>query len=804
LVLIGLSCAWLVGILVGWYHDVSCLYCLIGIAPLAWLFFIRRHRKIVFIVSLVIFVLPLAAAYSYSQLNVYDESDLRFYNDRGQMQLRGVISQAPDVRDNSTRLTVSVSEIDIDNNRCEVTGEILVFLPRYPAREYGDFINITGEPETPSPIGDFDYRGYLAGQGIYTVMFYPEIEVLDNGRGNPALAGIYSLRNNLADSFGRILPEPQASLAQGVILGIRGNISSDVTDDFSRSGVSHLLAISGLHLGIIAGVMLGIGLWLFGRRHYLYVWLALAAVWFFAVITGFHLPVVRGAIMASLFLFAEMLGRQRSAIVALVFAAAVMVGIWPYILGNASFQLSFLAMAGLVFIFPIIRDFGRRITSRFLGGEGFIVATANASVDILAATLGAVLAVWPVVAYYFGIVSLVGPLATFLALPALPGAIVLGALAAVLGLFVMPLAQVFGWLAWLFLSYILAVASGLAAPSGAVVELDSVSPILIWIYYPVLGFLLWLYHQKSRATDDQPTATPKRPIRVSFPLSRRLKWVMVTLLVMAVLVTGMAFTLPDARLHVSFLDVGEGDAILVRMGSRQVLIDGGPGRQAVSVELGKKMPFWDRSIDLVILTHPHQDHLGGLVDVLRDFRVDKVVFVDSAYRSPLYTEWLELLDEKAIETVDVRTGWRVELSDGVVLEVLSPPDELFSGTDSDTDNNSIVARLCYGEVSFLLCGDIMREAETELAFSRADLASTVLKVPHHGSDTSTIPEFLAVVDPQVAVISAGIDNKFGHPDAAVVERLARRVGTDNIYQTTLDGTIEFVTDGSRLWVATEK
>ena len=463
---------------------------------------------------------------------------------------------------------------------------------------------------------------------------------------------------------------------------------------------------------------------------------------------------------------------------------------------------SFLAMSGLVFIFPIVRDFGRRVTSRFLGEEGFLATSANASVDILAATLGAVIAVWPVVAYYFGIVSLVGPLATFLALPALPGAIVLGALAAVLGLFVLPVAQVVGWLAWLFLSYILAVAGGLAAPSGAFVDVESLSPVFIWIYYPVLGFLLWLYYQKIRKPEEQPTAS-NRPIRMSFPLSRRMKWILAVLLLVAVLVTGMAFTLPDARLHVSFLDVGEGDAILIQMGSRQILIDGGPGPQAVGVELGKKMPFWDRSIDLVILTHPHHDHLGGLVDVLRDFRVDKVMFVDSGYWSPLYTEWLELIEEKDIETIDARAGWRIDLFNDVVLEVLNPPQGLFSGTDSDTDNNSVVTRLSYGEVSFSLCGDIMRESETELAFSRADLASTVLKVGHHGSDTSTVPEFLAVVDPQVAVICTGADNKFGHPDIVVVNRLTWQVGPGNTYRTDTDGTIEFVTEGSRLWVSTD-
>ncbi len=804
MVLIGVSCAWLAGILLGWYFNVPWVYSLAGIVPLVLVFFIKRYRKIIFLLGIAIVILPLAAVFSYTQLNEYDESDLRFYNDRGLTQLHGVISEAPDVRDSNTRFMVAVEEINIDGEWREVAGKLLVYIPRFPACEYGDFINITGQPVTPPVLGDFDYRGYLASQGVYITMMYPEIKVLDTGQGNPVISGIYSLRNNLADSLAAILPEPQASLAQGIILGIRSNIPPEVTEDFSRSGTAHLLAISGLHLGIIAGVMLGIGLWLFGKRYYLYVWLALGAVWLFAIITGLHLPVVRGAIMASLFLVAEMLGRQRSAIVALTFAAAVMVGIWPYILGNASFQLSFLAMAGLVFIFPVFRNLGRRLTSWVFGEEGFGAATSNASVDILAATLGAIIAVWPVVAYYFGIVSLVGPLATFFALPALPGAIVLGVLAAVLGLFVMPVAQVVGWLAWLFLSYILAIAGGLAAPSGAALEVDTISPVFVWGYYLILGVVLWLY-QRSRLKDklSEVSRSSKVKIRISLNMSRKMKWILSLLLLAAVLVTGTAFTLPDNKLHVSFLNVGEGDAILIQKGNRQILIDGGPGPQAVGVELGKKMPFWDRDIDLVILTHPHQDHLGGLVDVIRDFRVKKVIFTHLEYQSPLYTEWLQLIQEKNIEAVNTTAGWQIDMGDGVILQVLNPPEQLFSGTSSDMDNNGIVLRLCSGEVSFLLCADIMREAEMELISTRADLAATVLKVAHHGSGTSTTGEFLSVAEPQLAVISVGYDNKFGHPDAGVLNRLEEQVGPDNIYRTDVNGTIEFITDGTRLWLDTE-
>jgi competence protein ComEC len=603
-----------------------------------------------------------------------------------------------------------------------------------------------------------------------------------------------------------VLPEPQAALAQGIVLGIRSNIPADLQHDFAVSGTIHLLAISGLHIGIMAGVLLGIGLWLLGRRHYLYVWLTLSAVWFYALITGMNPPVVRGAIMASLFLLAEALGRQRSAMVALAFAAAVMVGVSPYILGDASFQLSFLAMAGLVFIFPVLRDPGRKLVNAKLGEAGALVSIANVTVDIWSATLAAIIAIGPVVAYYFGFVSLVGPLATFLALPALPLIIVTGALAGVIGLVTPAAAQVVGWLAWLCLSYLMLVVSGLAAPSLVSVEVGTVHPAILVVYYLLLAALIWLIsrRRKSNSPFSGATGRLKGGLNISFGLSRKMKWLIVPLLLLAVLVTYTAATMPDDDLHVSFLDVGEGDAILIQQGSRQVLIDGGPSPRAITQELGRRMPFWDRTVDMVVLTHPHQDHLAGLVEVMRRYEVGQVLYPAIDYASPMYDEWSRLIETKGVKSVAARAGQRIDLGGGASIKVLNPPATFLSGTESDIDNNSVALRLSDGAVSFILTGDIMREAEWELVRGRAEIAGTVVKVAHHGSDTSTTAEFLAVAGPRAAVISCGAGNKFGHPDAVVLSRLEEKVGGENIFRTDTQGTIDFVTDGERLWVEAGK
>jgi len=796
--LIYLSCAWVVGIFLGSKFNLPAAFLLIGLIPLPVLFLLSQHRKKIILASLCLVAFFGGTLLFQSSLPITDEGSLQFYNDRGAVEIKGL--------DKTTHLRLSATHIKLSDHWLEISGTALLFVSRYPAYSYGDVLLVTGKLETPAQLDEFDYRDYLAHQEIYSTMLYPKIQVLDTGAGSKPMQWVYSVRNRLSQTLAKILPEPQASLAQGIILGIRGNIPPDLKTDFARTGTAHLLAISGLHLSIVAGILLSIGIWFFGRRHYIYIWLALGAIWLYALLTGMHPPILRAAIMVSLFLIAELLGRQRSAITSLAFAAAIMVGISPQILWTASFQMSFAAMAGLIFIFPPIQSLGRKAVNATLGEGGMAASTANFVVDSISVTFGAILAVWPLVAYYFGIFSLVAPLATFLALPALPLIIVTGFLGAVIGLIFLPVAQAIGWLAWLFTSYMLAVVNGFAALPLSSVEVGSASPVLIWTYYLVLATALWLNGNRRKWTPLLPQISNRirSGIDRSSTLTSRLpkKWVIPPLLITAILASLAAATMPDNNLHVSFLDVGEGDAVLIRTPSRQnILVDGGPSPQAITLALGKKLPFWDRTIDLVVLTHPHSDHIAGLIEVLNRYKVKQVLYPALDDDSPLVNEWLSLIQQKNIKYTIARAGQRIDLgSEEVVIAVLNPQSPLLSDTQSDTDNNGVVLHITAGEVSFLLAADIMYEAELDLITRRADLTSTVLKVGHHGSDTSTSPQFLAVVDPQLAVISVGADNQFGHPSDEVIERLVQNLGLENIYRTDEHGTLEFTTNGSELWV----
>ncbi len=282
------------------------------------------------------------------------------------------------------------------------------------------------------------------------------------------------------------------------------------------------------------------------------------------------------------------------------------------------------------------------------------------------------------------------------------------------------------------------------------------------------------------------------------------KWLSISLVIVLSLCAVAFISRPDDKVHVYFLDVGQGDATLIRHGSTDILIDGGPSPQALNTELGKILPFWDRRIDLVVMTHPHTDHISGLVEILKRYEVGQVLYPalatsdEGEYDKPLFDEWLKLIAEKNIKATLAQAYQQLSIDD-INIDVLNPPAVPLAGTESDVDNNSVVLQVTAGEISFLLTGDIMWESEHELVYERIVSQTTILKVAHHGSDTSTTGEFLNVVMPQIAVISVG-ENNYGHPSPEVLERLAGRLGAANIYRTDESGTIEFITDGERLWV----
>jgi competence protein ComEC len=583
MILIAISCAWVLGIYLGSIYNLPLAWSLTGLLPVAFIFFFKRYRKYAALAAAGLATLFLAAFYY--PIGINQDNRIISYNNQADLEIIGSVAAQPEIHDKIAHIELSVQGIKTNSNWEQIKGKVLVYVSRYPEYRYGDILRFKGKLESPPHFADFDYQAYLEKEGIYSIMRFPSVELIQRDTGAKPLEWIYTLRIKLSQVLAKVLPEPQSSLAQGIILGIRSTIPDTLKTSLSLTGTAHLLAISGINLSIIAGILITVGLWIFGRRYYIYVWLALFIIWFYAIITGIQPPVIRSAIMASIFLLAELLGRQKNAFVALAFSAAIMVGITPQILWNVSFQLSFLAMMGLIFITPPVQHLLRKAVYAVMGEAGLQVKITTIVTDSLAVTSGALIAVWPIIAYYFGIVSFIGPVATLLIAPSLPIIIILGAITAATGLFSLAVAQIIGWSAWLFLSYMIWLVNAFAAWPMAAVNVEHIHKVIFPVYYSAAGLAVIYYTNIKKFNKLFPELLHKiePAMRKIAGVTRSLspKWVAIVLLVPALLTSYATVTLPDGNLHVSILDVGEGEAILIQMGNKNILIDGGPSPQAV-------------------------------------------------------------------------------------------------------------------------------------------------------------------------------------------------------------------------------
>jgi competence protein ComEC len=258
------------------------------------------------------------------------------------------------------------------------------------------------------------------------------------------------------------------------------------------------------------------------------------------------------------------------------------------------------------------------------------------------------------------------------------------------------------------------------------------------------------------------------------------------LLALSLILAGIIFYSSRQDLEVIFLDVDQGDAILISQGQNQILIDGGSSGQRLLEKLGKYVPFWDRKIEVIVATHPDADHIGGLIDLMRTYQIGEIVDTQTQSESQVYKKYREIIDAKKTNEIEGVAGVNLKIGEDAEMKILSPAEN-YNPSEKDTNSNSIMARLVFRENSFLFTGDLPSEQELVLIRNGFVLNSRVLKIGHHGSKYSSSEEFLKVVSPRDAVISVGANNKYGHPAPEIMERL-KNMGI-NILRTDERGDI---------------
>jgi len=748
------------------------------------------------------FILALAAilgALRFQLAQPRFESTLAVYNDQSNaVTIEGIIISEPDARDTHTNLRVEVDKLTIADQLRSVKGLALVQVPPFTDCRYGDRIRAEGKLQTPTDTGDFSYREYLARQGVYSIMPRPRVSVLAHGQGFAPLGWLFAFKAHAKNVITRILPEPQAALLTGILLGDESGIPKSVQEAFRATGTSHIIAISGYNVTILIGLLSLMTARILGRRRAFYI--LVAALLIYMVLVGASASVVRAVIMGIVLLLAAHVGRQGVALNTLFFTALAMTAFNPNWLWDIGFQLSFAATLSLIlYAAPLQKAVERwletaartfRFSQTWQTCSKFVMDILS---DALLVTLAAQIATMPLLVYYFKQVSPVSLLTNALVLPAQPGVMAAGGLALLAGLIWLPLGQAMGWVAWLFLAWTTNIIEWTARIPGAAIKVGNVSVAWLVGYYALLAAATWWLKQPADARPD-----PRCVIGwIKARLTRRA--ILMAAGTAIVLIAIALVQLPDGRLHVYFLDVGQGDAILiVTPQGRQILIDGGPAPSVILNQLARHMPFWDRSLDLVMATSSDIDHLAGLVAVLERYQIGAVLAPEWSARSPATARWSQLVTDHRTVRIAPQAGLKLEIEPGVEMMLLHPDAEA-AAAFSDNDA-SLVTRLTFGSVSFLFTGDIEAVGEAALIRSGRLLPSTVLKIAHHGSKTSTSSEFLAVANPAIAVISVGAGNPFGHPAPETLARLADR----RVFRTDQSGTVEIASEGTRLWIMTER
>jgi len=775
-----LGITWLAGIAAGHTAPLTTWQWLIlAASTFVALIAFRRHRIYVSLFAGLLMVALGAARFQMQPSLIANHIANHNDSDRNVI-ITGVVVESPDVRDTYTGLRLSAESLRYEDAWVgqEVHGLVLLRASRYSEWAYGDRLRVYGALETPPVFETFSYRDYLARQGIHSLMPYASVTHMATRQANPILQLIYDFRARCLGVVYALFPDPEASLLAGILLGVESGISPEVRQSFNQTGTTHIIAISGFNITIVAALFIALfGRYFGARRGAIAAGLAIAL---YTILVGADAAVVRAAIMGGLTLLARQLGRQTQGLASLSAAAIGMTAINPLVLWDVGFQLSFAATLGLVLYAEPLNSRFVQFASRWLCKERAKKLAGPVSEFILF-TLAAQVTTLPLTAYYFNRFSLVALLANPVILPAQPPVMILGGLAMLAGTLWLPLGRPLAWIAWLFVAFTIRAVEFFATWPLSAIPLGQVSLGI------VAGFYLLLFGATALAKlplDRRPKLLNAVSKLVGLPAGFALAALAVT--------TGLTWQLvthrPDGRLHVNMLDVGGGDAVLIQSPTgRFVLINGGPSPIALSDALGHRLPLIDRHIDWMVVGGTHSNQVAGLASIVERFPIGNVLLAGPPGRSA-YRRLIDELTEVECSITSAQDGQALELGGGAWLEVVA------------LGERGAVLLITYDRARILLAPGADPALMTELARKRSIGPVSAYLLADSGFAAVNPPEWLDQLQPWVAMISVEAGNSRGLPSPEVLEALE---GT-TVLRTDLNGWIELKTDGERLWVEVER
>jgi len=732
-------------------------------------------------------------------LSQHPPSHISHFTGLERIALEGIIDRPPERSRGRTQLLIRSEKVVLSSRPVPVNGLVLIFLKEEaPSLRVGDRLRFRCRLYSPRGFhnpGGFSYERHLAFDRIYTIGFLPEEGgwvKMGEGFMNPVTLQVERWRDRIRDFLNREAKPPSSGIFKALVLGEQGDIPEDIKEYFILTGTAHLLAISGDQFGIVALLSFSLLLWILKRSEFLLLsisvrkWaagLTIPCIALYALIAGGGISVIRAAIMVVTFLFSILLNRERNLLHTLALAAFLILIFSPPSLFDVSFQLSFLAVLSILYLVPrILQEYKQEELSLLLKTSWKKNILRYMGLSLLVTGV-AILGTAPFVALHFNRFAPIGFLTNLLIIPWVGFLIVpLSLTASIFSFFFLPFATFLINLNGFITLILLKVLAFLASLPFASFFVSTPTVFEIILFYSLL-FLL-----------------------AHFRKGKKIRYLFAGLCI--AFACDLAYwNLKDSfqkDLRLTFIDVGHGDCILVEFpGGKKILVDGGGpygdrfdvGQHVIAPLLWKNKT---RKIDALVLTHPDPDHLKGLNFIASHFSIGQ--FWENGVETPSepYLQLKETLRQKRIEIHSLNEGTQPQIISGVEVFVLNPPAWKAIRrkvlNPSDLNNSSLVLKLQLKNVSVLLTGDIEKEAEGWMLRKGYPLRSAVIKVPHHGSSSSSSPAFLDRVKPTYAILSVGERNIARLPHPEVLKRYERL--ETKIFRTDRHGAITVVTDGN--------
>ncbi|MDP1675392.1 MAG: DNA internalization-related competence protein ComEC/Rec2 [Bacteroidota bacterium] len=691
----------------------------------------------------------------------------------------------PRVDEGKTKLLVSLISLNNEFDSIEVEGKAYIsILANKKKKEtpkeilYGSFISLKGILQSPSDErnpGEFSHRQYLELNNIYataSVYGYSDIVVSEYRDGNFFFESIiFPSKNFIVKTIRTVMKGDEANFLIGLLLGDRTDISQEIKSAFMNTGTIHVLAVSGSHVVLVAEIIFVIvGLLRFSKKPKIII--AILVLFYYMFLTGATPSVVRATLMIMVFYIGKLFEERTDVYNVLCVSAIIILLIEPKQLFDVGFQLSFSAVFSIVYFYPKLNALIPKIPEPL---EEFKIL--KWVWQLFAVSLAAQIGTLPFTAFYFGKVSIVSLFANLIVVPLVGLIVTIGLSGALFGIVSLWIASCFSEMNDLLAIFTLNFVRWAEQVPFAIINTATFGLRETILYSAFIGFLFNIGNR----------AFQKRIIFAS-------------LIIGNIILFNSFFQPTKNNLRITFLDVGQGDGAVIQFPTGEVIVvDAGPKTNEFDAGEKTVAPFLRRNgiatIDAIITTHPHADHLGGVPYLLKNFSIKHIIDPDQSAQSNLFYQY-DLLRKNGIH-LSGRAGMMIPIGNAR-LYILHPTKQ-FIDTDSangysDLNESSIVFKLQYGNTSFLFTGDAETEAEEHLVNSYHDfLDSDVLKAGHHGSSTSSSEYFISAVKPQKVVVSVAKFNKFRHPSKRVIERF--KLFDASVFRTDSEGAIILESDG---------